>query len=78
MLFALPILEAEARGSRRWCAYSQCHAVDLHADLDMCSVCAQFGYCSRKCQRKHWKEEGHKDACVAVSALRIEDDCNTE
>ena len=73
MLFAQPILEAEARGDRRWCADPRCHAVDLHEDFDMCPLCFQLGYCSRKCQKRHWKEGGHKAACVAERTLRIED-----
>jgi hypothetical protein len=32
-----------------------------------CSRCRVTYYCSVKCQKKHWKEGGHKQHCVAVA-----------
>jgi hypothetical protein len=33
--------------------------------LQACSQCRLVAYCSKACQRAHWKN-GHKQACVAV------------
>lgn len=28
--------------------------------------------CSKECQKKHWREGGHKEACAALAAKRAE------
>lgn len=33
-----------------------------------CSACTMAYYCDRECQRKHWKQGGHKHACVIMQA----------
>ena len=32
--------------------------------LSVCSRCRTVWYCSRECQKAHWKHGGHKDVCV--------------
>ena len=38
-------------------------------DLMMCRGCKQIYYCSERCQRKHWREEGHKDECNLLKEI---------
>ena len=72
MMCALPVLQAEARGDRRWCAFPQCHAVDLQESFDLCSQCMQVGYCSRRCRKSHWRAEvgGHRAVCEEIIGSR--------
>eukprot|EP00899_Mesostigma_viride_P029422 jgi/Mesvir1/9665/Mv12150-RA.1 len=37
------------------------------ASLRRCGGCRRAGYCSRECQKKHWKE-GHREACAQLAA----------
>ena len=61
----LPILQAQARGKRRWCDW--CLRVTPDKDLDLCGGCNQVGYCDRACcQKKAWKHGGHKEACTSM------------
>ena len=63
----LPILEAQAKGKRRWCDW--CYRVTPDKDLLLCGGCQQVGYCDRLCcQKKAWKEGGHKEACAGMAA----------
>jgi hypothetical protein len=78
----LPILQAEAKGQKRWCDW--CFRVTPDQDLLLCSGCWQVGYCNRECcQKKGWAKasgeamEGattlpcglwHKDACAGMAA----------
>ena len=39
--FALPVLEAQAKGERRWCMH--CHSIERLKNLSMCSACQQVG-----------------------------------
>ena len=49
----LPILQAEAKGQKRWCDW--CFRVTPDQDLLLCSGCWQVGYCNRECcQKKGW------------------------
>ena len=51
----LPILQAEAKGQKRWCDW--CFRVTPDQDLLLCSGCWQVGYCNRECcQKKGWKK----------------------
>jgi len=36
--------------------------------LMQCKRCRVTYYCSKECQRKHWREGGHKEACQAFSS----------
>ena len=60
---ALPVLEAELRGKRRWCAY--CYAVKEKGTFSVCARCQQVGYCSPEHQKAHWKAV-HKHQCAAA------------
>ena len=78
MLFPLPILDAECTRERRWCAYPPCHDVDTTENMDLCTGCRTVGYCSRKCQKQHWKEKGqgwvrHKEVCVDRNRLLLKE-----
>jgi hypothetical protein len=49
----LPILQAEAKGKKRWCDW--CFRVTPDQDLLLCGGCQQVGYCDRACcQKKGW------------------------
>eukprot|EP00899_Mesostigma_viride_P026622 jgi/Mesvir1/7144/Mv02504-RA.1 len=37
------------------------------ASLQRCGGCRLAGYCSRECQKKHWKE-GHREACAKLAS----------
>jgi hypothetical protein len=79
MLFPLPILDAECTRERRWCAYPPCHDVDTTENMDLCTGCRTVGYCSRRCQKQHWKEKGqgwvrHKEVCVDRNRLLLKDE----
>jgi hypothetical protein len=63
----LPILQAEAKGKKRWCDW--CFRVTPDQDLLLCAGCQQVGYCDRACcQKRGWGEGGHKDACAGMAA----------
>jgi hypothetical protein len=38
--------------------------------LRRCSACRAVSYCSPECQRRHWKEGGHKQQCPQLAAAR--------
>ena len=63
----LPILQAEAKGKKRWCAW--CCRVTPDQDLLLCGGCQQVGYCDRVCcQKRGWGEGEHEDACAGMAA----------
>ena len=37
-----------------------------HAKLKRCAACSSVSYCSRECQRKDWREGGHKRDCEVL------------
>ena len=61
----VPVLEAQLKGERRWCAY--CLKLTPDVNLDLCGGCKQVGYCQQyvleemalpdqtPCHVKHWK-----------------------
>ena len=61
----VPVLKAQLRNERRWCAW--CYRLTPDHDLDMCKNCYMtewsVGYCNRDCQKKGWKKGGHKQEC---------------
>lgn len=58
-------LEAMGKFSRH-CA--SCHASEDEKKLMKCARCQMKWYCSRECQKAHWKK-GHKLYCVQVRGL---------
>ena len=44
-------------------AYSCFYCGQMAMDLSMCQGCSFARYCSRQCQRLHWRS-GHRDACT--------------
>ncbi len=49
----------------RHCA--RCRVPEVEAQLSSCGRCRMKWYCSRACQKAHWKL-GHKLYCVQVTA----------
>ena len=54
----LPRMEEHIRSQ---CA--NCFTRELPNPL-VCKQCKAAAYCSKKCQKKHWKKGGHKKACM--------------
>jgi hypothetical protein len=50
----------------RTCSY--CGKVGDETDLLICSRCQSVQYCSKECQKLHWKKGGHKAVCNQLSA----------
>ncbi|PNH02899.1 hypothetical protein TSOC_011075 [Tetrabaena socialis] len=59
---------AEARALLRTCSYRGCTSLagDSEADARMrwCRFCSVPCYCCGECQLLHWREGGHKEACL--------------
>ena len=53
---------SETRSPYLICRYCGKSARDLNRDLRVCDRCRSSHYCSRSCQRSHWKE-AHKHEC---------------
>ena len=70
----LPVLQAEASGDRRWCAY--CFKLSSDRNLGMCTQCNMVGYCpDSKCQKRHWTSAGgHKAECAALLEARVREE----
>eukprot|EP00947_MAST-08B_sp_MAST-8B-sp1_P002872 g2872.t1 len=75
-----PILDAESRGKRRWCAWCLQVKVDECAydrevlklrGYSTCARCSEVGYCSAECQGKHWRR-AHKKRCPLLAAEHAE------
>eukprot|EP00947_MAST-08B_sp_MAST-8B-sp1_P005400 g5400.t1 len=75
-----PILDAESRGKRRWCAWCLQVKVDECAydrevlklrGYSTCARCSEVGYCSAECQGKHWRR-AHKKRCPLLAVEHAE------
>ena len=65
--FIFPVLGAEMQGQRRWCGW--CLRLTPDRNLMLCGGCNKIGYCDRVCcQKKDWKQGGHKVKCAAIAA----------
>jgi len=49
------------------CSFPQCGRKGETCNLRTCTRCSNAKYCSKECQRKHWKV-GHKDKCDKTAA----------
>ena len=55
------IMRAEAKVEK----LVQCSGPDcVKMGMNKCRQCGRTRYCSRECQKQHWKEGGHKKECV--------------
>ena len=57
----------------RLCAWARC-GKELPGDPALrkrCARCKQALYCDRTCQTKHWREGGHREACVEPPCCTI-------
>ena len=55
------------------CAWARC-GKELSGDPALrkrCARCKQALYCDQTCQRKHWREGGHREACVEPPCCTI-------
>ena len=50
---------------------AECGKADVAKKLRTCSQCLGAFYCDRVCQKKHWKEGGHKHMCKAPACCTI-------
>ena len=62
---ALPVLEAEIRGERRWCA--GCLRLTPDKDLPRCTGCLQVAYCLPPTkEQQHWMYHEERDRVLAM------------
>ena len=62
---ALPVLEAELRGERRWCA--GCRRLTPDQNLYICTGCRQVGYCVPPTEeQQHWMYHEERDRVLAM------------
>ena len=54
----------DTRGTRCACCGIVASVVK---QFNLCAACKVVHYCSRECQKKHWKTGGHKEVCQKVS-----------
>lgn len=52
------------KDTRRVCFNRGCAEVERLEKFKLCSQCRKVAYCSRKCQKEHWKRFGHKQNCM--------------
>lgn len=54
-------------GTVRGCSHPYCNKVEMHMkEFLVCAKCKCACYCSRACQKAHWKNGGHKKECGKV------------
>jgi hypothetical protein len=57
---------ARCKSGRVCCSNPACDEVQGRTKFDQCSQCRAVQYCSRRCQKAHWKGS-HKQACTPAS-----------
>jgi len=70
---AEPGASTALRAALRLCAWARC-GKELSGDPALrkrCARCKQALYCDRTCQKKHWREGGHREACVEPPCCTI-------
>ena len=66
-----PARGVSVRGSaERECAMCGALPSAARAKLKACGGCMSVYYCSPACQRQHWGEGGHKQACLQLREVR--------
>ena len=64
-MLVVPVLKAQLRNERRWCAW--CFRMTPDHDLNTCKSCDltvwSVGYCDKTCQSRGWRKGGHKQEC---------------
>jgi ankyrin repeat protein len=66
---AVPVLEAELRGERRWCA--GCRRLTPDQNLDICTGCRQVGYCVPPTEeQQHWMYHEERDRVLAMKCRK--------
>ncbi|KAJ7055554.1 Alpha/beta hydrolase family-domain-containing protein [Mycena amicta] len=50
-----------------------CCAIKGKSELQRCSGCRSFQYCSRACQKHDWRQGGHREACSLRPASASDD-----
>ncbi len=58
-----------SRHKRPICGYGKCKKSKLAWKFRKCRGCGVFLYCSRKCQKRHWKLENHRKECFVLNEL---------
>ena len=51
-----------------WC----CHDLSLLEKIKRCGSCELFAYCSKQCQKKHWKKV-HRHSCKEFAEIFAKD-----
>ncbi len=54
------------------CANCTARCWDTEPAFKMCAACADVRYCSKECQREHWRAE-HREKCGTTSAVYSHD-----
>lgn len=57
--------KAGSRSKTRACSNTGCTVTDPSRSFDKCARCMAVSYCSRACQRSHWRA-GHRTTCVPL------------
>ena len=52
-----------------YCGNRQCHKTSLTDTFKLCQRCTAIGYCSRTCQKVHWK--AHKEFCSSQAQAKL-------
>ncbi|KAJ7432946.1 hypothetical protein FB451DRAFT_358513 [Mycena latifolia] len=55
------------------CDNMACGKISARTSLMRCSGCRSTSYCSAECQRRDWKEGGHRAECMRRNARRLDE-----
>lgn len=73
------LIESEEEVKRKACDAIGCGKVeDTVGALSLCNGCREWWYCGTECQKRDWKEGGHKKVCketkiAAMKEKEVED-----
>jgi hypothetical protein len=71
--FRTDIKRACAMGRRGVCHNCQEHRRQEQEKLLKCGACKKVFYCSKECQKTHWKQGGHREECSKLKGDRKEE-----